>query len=30
VRERLEEGRATLRSIDSTAKDMGHGRKTSH
>jgi integrase len=28
VRERLEEGRATLRSIDSTAKEMGHGRQT--
>jgi integrase len=30
VRKRLEEGRATLRSIDSTAKEVGHGHKTPH
>src|SRR5713226_477412 len=30
VRERLEEARAMLRSIHSSAKDEGHGRKASH
>jgi hypothetical protein len=30
LRERLEEARAMLRSIDSTAKERGHGRKIPH